>query len=61
MSIMQSALVKLQIIGLDGTVDVSSNGAASKTMSKVQAAINKLSSHRSKLGAIQNRLRAHNR
>ena len=43
-------------LGLDGTVDVSSNAAASQTMSKVQAAINKLSSHRSKLGAIQNRL-----
>ena len=47
---------KATALGLDGTVDVSSNGAASKTMSKVQAAINKLSSHRSKLGAIQNRL-----
>ena len=49
--------MKASDIGIGATeIKVSSNEAAGKSMSLIQAAINKVSEERSKLGAIQNRL-----
>ena len=49
--------MKASDIGIGATeIKVSSNAAAGKSMSLIQAAINKVSEERSKLGAIQNRL-----
>ena len=46
---------RTKCIGYDA-IKVSSNSTAGESMSLIQAAINKVSEERSKLGAIQNRL-----